>query len=47
MDPLLTAHFLSAFEIYPEEFKKVFCSIADSIGQLITKANDIDFNSRR
>src|SRR5918997_2930058 len=37
IDPSLTACFLSAFEIHPEEFKKVFPSMADSVKMIIKK----------
>ena len=37
IDPSLTACFLSAFEIHPEEFKKVFPSMADSVKTIIKK----------
>ncbi len=37
VDPLLTACFLSAFEIHPEEFKKVFPSMADNVKTIIKK----------
>ena len=37
IDPSLTAYFLSAFEIHPEEFKKVFPSIANSVKTIIKK----------
>lgn len=36
-DPSLTACFLSAFEMHPEEFKKVFPSMADSVKTIIKK----------
>jgi CheY-like chemotaxis protein len=37
IDPSLTACFLSAFEMHPEEFKKVFPSMADSVKTIIKK----------
>ena len=37
MDPSLTACFLSAFEIHPEEFKKMFPSMANSVKTIIKK----------
>ena len=37
IDPSLIACFLSAFEIHPEEFKKVFPSMAESIKTIIKK----------
>ncbi len=37
IDPSLTACFLSAFEIHPEEFKKIFPSMADSVKTIIKK----------
>jgi two-component system, OmpR family, response regulator ChvI len=37
IDPSLTACFLSAFEIHPEEFKKVFPSMANSVKTIIKK----------
>jgi DNA-binding response OmpR family regulator len=37
IDPSLTACFLSAFEIHPDEFKKVFPSMADSVKTIIKK----------
>jgi CheY-like chemotaxis protein len=37
IDPSLTACFLSAFEMHPEEFKKVFPSMADSVKIIIKK----------
>src|SRR5918999_284494 len=37
IDPSLTACFLSAFEIHPEEFKKIFPSMADSAKTIIKK----------
>ena len=37
IDPALTTCFLSAFEIHPEEFKKVFPSMADSVKTIIKK----------
>jgi DNA-binding response OmpR family regulator len=37
IDPSLTACFLSAFEMDPEEFKKVFPSMADSVKTIIKK----------
>jgi DNA-binding response OmpR family regulator len=37
LDPSLTACFLSAFEIHPEEFKKIFPSMADSVKTIIKK----------
>ncbi|HEU0144168.1 MAG TPA: MEDS domain-containing protein [Nitrososphaera sp.] len=37
IDPALTACFLSAFEIYPREFEKVFPSMADSVKTIIKK----------
>jgi hypothetical protein len=47
MDPLITECFLSAFEIYPEEFKKCFVRYWIVSGQLlITKANDIELMPR-
>ncbi len=37
IDPTLTVCFLSAFEIHPEEFKKVFPTMADSVKTVIKK----------
>jgi DNA-binding response OmpR family regulator len=37
IDPALTTCFLSAFEIYPKEFEKVFPSMADSVKTIIKK----------
>jgi CheY-like chemotaxis protein len=37
IDPSLTACFLSAFEMHPDEFKKVFPSMADSVKTIIKK----------
>ena len=37
IDPSLTACFLSAFEIHPEEFKQVFPSMAESVKTIIKK----------
>ena len=37
IDPALTTCFLSAFEIHPKEFEKVFPSMADSIKTIIKK----------
>jgi len=37
IDPALTVSFLSAFEIHPEEFKKVFPSMANSVIAIIKK----------
>jgi DNA-binding response OmpR family regulator len=37
IDPTLTVCFLSAFEIHPQEFKKVFPSMADNIKTIIKK----------
>jgi DNA-binding response OmpR family regulator len=37
IDPALTACFLSAFEIHPEEFKKVFPTMADNVKTVIKK----------
>lgn len=37
IDPSLTACFLSAVEMHPEEFKKVFPSMADSVKTIIKK----------
>ncbi len=37
IDPALTACFLSAFEIYPEEFKHVFPSMSEGIKTIIKK----------
>lgn len=37
IDPALTTCFLSAFEIHPKEFEKVFPSMADSVKTIIKK----------
>jgi DNA-binding response OmpR family regulator len=37
IDPALTTCFLSAFEIHPQEFEKVFPSMADSVKTIIKK----------
>ena len=37
MDPAITICFLSAFEMHPDEFKKVFPSMSDSIKTIIQK----------
>ena len=37
IDPALTTCFLSAFEIYPKEFEKVFPSMAESVKTIIKK----------
>jgi DNA-binding response OmpR family regulator len=37
LDPSLTACFLSAFEIHPQEFKQMFPSMADSVKTIIKK----------
>jgi DNA-binding response OmpR family regulator len=42
IDPSLTACFLSAFEMHPEEFKKVFPSMAESIKTIIKKPVSIE-----
>ena len=41
MDPTISACFLSAFEIHPDEFKKVFPSIANNIMTIIKKPTTI------
>jgi len=42
IDPSLAACFLSSFEIHPEEFKKVFPSMANSVITIIKKPVTID-----
>src|SRR3712207_530479 len=37
IDPALTVCFLSAFEIHPQEFKRMFPSMADSVKTIIKK----------
>jgi DNA-binding response OmpR family regulator len=41
MDPTISACFLSAFEIHPDEFKKVFPSIGSNIATIIKKPTTI------
>ena len=47
LDPSLTACFLSAFEIHPEEFKKMFPSMADSVKTIIKKPMTISNLTKR
>jgi DNA-binding response OmpR family regulator len=42
IDPSLTACFLSAFEMHPDEFKKVFPSMAESVKTIIKKPVSIE-----
>jgi len=41
IDPLLTACYLSAFEIHPDEFKMVFPSIREGVKTIIKKPTTI------